>query len=161
MGWDELHKKRYEKMIRLGLINTSTTSFIDVMGNSGEWDNLSPLEKEKQARKMAVHAAMVSQLDLGVGEIIRKLEETKTLDNTLILFLADNGASPEIPLNPGYDRPSQTREGIDLQYDNKVTIEKIGSQISYSGIGQNWANAANTPYRYWKMESFEGGLHTP
>ena len=47
MGWDELHRKRYEKMIRLGLINTSTTSFIDVMGNSGKWDNLSPLEKEK------------------------------------------------------------------------------------------------------------------
>lgn len=161
MGWDELHKKRYEKMIRLGLINTSTTSFIDVMGNRGKWDNLSPQEKEKQVRKMAVHAAMVSRLDLGVGQIIKKLEETKTLDNTLILFLADNGASPEIPLNPGYDRPSQTREGTDLQYDNKVTIGNIGSQISYTGIGQNWANAANTPYRYWKMESFEGGLHTP
>ena len=140
MGWDELHRKRYEKMIRLGLINTSTTSFIDVMGNSGKWDNLSPLEKEKQARKMAVHAAMVSRLDLGVGEIIRKLEETKTLDSSATFHF---------------------KHGFIAMNDNKVTVENIGSQLSYTGIGQNWANAANTPYRFWKMESFEGGLHTP
>jgi len=160
-GWDELHKERYERMVKMGLINPKTTSLIDVMGRMGRWNSLSEAEKEKQARKMAVHAAMIDRLDKGVGMIIRTLEEAKTLDNTLIIFLSDNGASPEIPGTPGYDRPSETRDGKKLEYDEAVKTENIGSEISYTGIGPNWANAANTPYRYWKMESFEGGLHTP
>jgi arylsulfatase len=145
----------------MGLIDSTTTPLLDVMGSNGAWDKLSAAEKEKQAMKMATHAAMVERLDLGVGEIIKTLEQTNTLQNTLILFLADNGASPEIPGVPGYDRPSQTRDGRELQYDKVVTPDVIGSEISYTGIGSNWANALNTPFRFWKMESFEGGVHTP
>jgi arylsulfatase len=48
-----------------------------------------------------------------------------------------------------------------MQYDKEVAIDNIGSELSYTGIGSNWANAANTPYRFWKMESFGGGIHTP
>lgn len=110
---------------------------------------------------MATHAAMIDRLDKGVGDIIKTLKETKAFDNTLIIFLADNGASPEIPVVPGYDRPSQTRDGRDLQYDTKVKTSDIGAEISYTGIGQNWANAANTPYKFWKIESFGGGIRTP
>lgn len=161
MGWDELRKQRYSRMVKMGLIDPATTPLLDVMGNKGSWDKLSAAEKEKQSLKMATHAAMIDRLDQGVGQIIKTLEETKTLDNTLIFFLADNGASPEMPNVPGYDRPSQTRTGQDLQYDAAVTNENIGKEISYTGIGPNWANAANTPYRFWKMESFEGGIHTP
>ncbi|MBO9202927.1 MULTISPECIES: arylsulfatase [Niastella] len=161
MGWDELRKQRYSRMVKMGLIDTSNMPLLDVMGSNGAWEKLSPAEKEKQATKMATHAAMVERLDMGVGEIIKTLEQTNTLQNTLILFLADNGASPEIPSAPGYDRPSQTRDGRTLQYDKEVTPENIGSEISYTGIGSNWANALNTPFRFWKMESFEGGIHTP
>jgi arylsulfatase len=161
MGWDELRKRRYSRMVKMGLIDPATTPLLEVMGSNGAWDKLSPAEKEKQAMKMATHAAMVERLDIGVGEIIKTLEQTNTLQNTLILFLADNGASPEIPGVPGYDRPSQTRDGRELQYDKVVTPAIIGSEIAYTGIGSNWANALNTPFRFWKMESFEGGVHTP
>lgn len=161
MGWDELRKQRYRRMVSMGLIDAATTPLLDVMGGNGAWDKLSAAEKEKQAMKMATHAAMIERLDIGVGEIIKTLEQTNTLQNTLIIFLADNGASPEILHVPGYDRPSQTRDGRVLQYDKYVTAENIGSEISYTGIGPNWANAANTPFRFWKMESFEGGIHTP
>jgi arylsulfatase len=105
---------------------------------------------------MATHAAMIEKVDTGVGQILAELERTNTLDNTLIFFLADNGASPEIPTNPGYDRPGNTRAGIPMKYDKELSPNEIGSEISYTGIGSNWANAANTPYRFWKLESFEG-----
>ncbi|OQP62179.1 arylsulfatase [Niastella populi] len=161
MGWDELRKQRYRRMVTMGLIDSTTTPLINVMGGNGAWEKLSAAEKEKQSMKMATHAAMIERLDIGVGDIIKTLEQTNTLQNTLVIFLADNGASPEIIDVPGYDRPSQTRDGRELQYDKVVTAENIGSEISYTGIGANWANAANTPYRFWKMESFEGGIHTP
>lgn len=161
MGWDELRKQRYRRMVKMGLIDSANTPLLDVMGGKGAWDKLSAAEKEKQAMKMATHAAMIERLDIGVGQIIKTLEQTNTLQNTLIIFLADNGASPEIVHVPGYDRPSQTRDGRMLQYDKEVSAANIGSEISYTGIGPNWANAANTPYRFWKVESFEGGIHTP
>jgi arylsulfatase len=161
MGWDELRKQRYQRMVKMGLIDPAITPLLEVMGANGAWEKLAPAEKEKQAMKMAAHAAMVERLDIGVGQIIKTLEQTNTLRNTLIIFLADNGASPEIPGAPGYDRPSQTRDGRVLQYDATVTPNIIGSEIAYTGIGSNWANALNTPYRFWKMESFEGGIHTP
>ncbi|HLP37696.1 arylsulfatase [Lacibacter sp.] len=161
MGWDELRKQRYNRMVKMGLINPTTTKLIDVMGKNGAWEKLSAEEKEKQSLKMATHAAMIERLDIGVGQIIKTLEQTNTLNNTVIIFLADNGASPEIPNVPGYDRPSQTRDGKNLQYDKDVTTATIGSEISYTGIGNNWANAANTPYKFWKIESYEGGIHTP
>jgi arylsulfatase len=82
------------------------------------------------------------------------------MDNTLILFLADNGASPEVPQRPGYDRTGQTRDGRPVKYHN-IPLDELGSEISYTGIGTPWASASNTPFRYWKQESFEGGCHTP
>ncbi len=161
IGWDSLRKQRYNRMVTMGIVDTKTTPLLEVMGNKGPWNKLSEEEKQKQARKMEVHAAMIDRLDQGVGQILKTLEETKTLDNTLIFFLTDNGASPEIPGVPGYDRPSETRTGQKLLRDKEIATDVIGQETSYTGIGSNWANAANTPFRFWKMESFEGGCHTP
>jgi len=105
---------------------------------------------------------MVDRLDQGVGRIIAKLEQMNQLDNTLILFLSDNGASPERPetAKPGFDRPSHLRDGTEIIYtrDKKVMP---GPENTYAGIGPMWANASNTPFRYWKKEQFEGGITTP
>ncbi|MHC4205506.1 MAG: sulfatase-like hydrolase/transferase [Planctomycetota bacterium] len=107
---------------------------------------------------MAVHAAMVDRLDQGIGKIIEALKQTRQLDNTVIFFLSDNGASPEIMYTPGYDRSSQTRDGRTIRYKG---ITKPGSETTYYCIGTPWASASNSPFRYWKKESFEGGCHTP
>jgi arylsulfatase len=107
---------------------------------------------------MAVHAAMVDRLDLAVGKIIEVLKQTGQFENTVIFFLSDNGASPEVPQTPGYDRSSQTRDGRKIRYKG---ISEPGPETTYTGIGAPWASASNTPFRYWKKESFEGGCHTP
>jgi arylsulfatase len=111
---------------------------------------------------MAVHAAMVDRLDQGVGQLVAGLAAAGQLENTLLIFLADNGASPEIPGQPGYDRTATTRDGRAMKYDRDgLQPAEIGNETAYTGIGQRWASACNTPFRFWKKESFEGGAHTP
>ncbi|MBP6410531.1 MAG: arylsulfatase [Pseudarcicella sp.] len=161
IGWDELRKQRYQKMVKMGLLNPKTTPMLEVMGKQGAWEKLTSEQKEFQAMKMATHAAMIDRIDQGVGQIIETLTQNKTLNNTIIMFLTDNGASPEVPLKPGYDRPSHARNGQKLLYDQDLKANQVGSALSFTGIGSNWSNAANTPYKFWKMESYEGGIHTP
>src|SRR5688572_535148 len=117
-------------------------------------------DKEFDARAMAVHAAMIDRMDQGVGRILEKLRATNQLDNTLILFLSDNGASPEIYPNSGFDRPSETRAGQKIAYPPRKDVMP-GPQESFFYLGPQWANVANTPLRYWKAETHEGGICTP
>jgi arylsulfatase len=105
---------------------------------------------------------MVDRMDQGIGRIINALRETGELDNTLILFLSDNGASPEncMRYGPGFDRPGETRDGRTISYPlNKNVLP--GPETTFASIGERWANVANTPYQYAKAQSYEGGIRTP
>jgi arylsulfatase len=159
-GWDRLRAERFERQLQMGLFEKGNTPLPPVQTRGATWDALSEEEQAYQARKMAVHAAMVDRVDQSIGRLLQTLEETGELDNTLILFLCDNGASPEVPQRPGYDRTAQTREGCDVTYHD-IPLEEMGSEMSYTGIGAPWSSTSNTPFRYWKQESFEGGCHTP
>ncbi|QEH43179.1 arylsulfatase [Chitinophaga sp. XS-30] len=159
-GWDSIREARYRKMVQLGLIDPAKTPLPKRWEDELSWEN-NPA-KEWDAEAMAVHAAMVDRMDQGIGRIIQALRETGQLDNTLILFLSDNGASPEdcSAYGPGFDRPDETRDGRKIAYPTKKEVMP-GPQTSFASIGRRWANVANTPYQYWKAESFEGGIHTP
>ncbi|MBD2756796.1 arylsulfatase [Spirosoma validum] len=159
-GWDAIRKARYEKMTKMGLIDPAKTKLAERWQSDLSWD-ANP-DKEWDAQAMAVHAAMIDRMDQGIGRIIKTLRETGQLENTLILFLSDNGASPEncAAYGPGFDRPSETRDGRKITYDLKKQVMP-GPQTTYASIGQRWANVANTPYQFWKAESYEGGIHTP
>ncbi len=147
-------------MVKLGLIDSLKAPLSPRWQNELTWDQ-NP-DKEWDARAMAVHAAMVDRMDQGIGRIINALKETGELDNTLILFLSDNGASPEnsAGYGPGFDRPNVTRNGQSVSYSVKKDVMP-GPETTFASIGQRWANVANTPYEYWKSESYEGGIHTP
>ncbi|QJW89479.1 arylsulfatase [Spirosoma taeanense] len=159
-GWDAIRKARYQKIVKLGLIDPAKTKLSQRWQDNLTWAN-NP-DKAWDARAMAVHAAMIDRMDQGIGRMISTLRETGQLDNTLIVFLSDNGASPEncAAYGPGFDRPNETRDGRPIVYDLKKQVMP-GPQTSFASIGQRWANVANTPYQYWKAESFEGGVHTP
>jgi arylsulfatase A-like enzyme len=159
-GWDQIRKTRYEKMTRLGLIDPASTPLSERWNDKLGWEQNA--DKDWDAMAMAVHAAMIDRMDQGIGRIIQALKQTGQLENTLILFLSDNGASPELCANfgAGFDRPSETRDGRKIVYaDKKQALP--GAETTYSSIGPRWANVANTPYQYWKAESYEGGIHTP
>src|SRR3546814_19838652 len=95
---------------------------------------------------MEIYAAQIDRMDQGIGQILEKLEETGEADNTLILFLADNGGCAEGGLY-GHD------------YRNNGTLP--GGVESYQSYGRGWANASNTPFRYYKQWVHEGGIATP
>jgi arylsulfatase A-like enzyme len=160
IGWDAISEARYKRMIELGLIDPAKTKLPELPKGAIKWED-NPT-KDWDAMAMAVHAAMIDNMDQGIGRIINALRETGELDNTLILFLTDNGASPENCANygPGFDRPNQTRDGKEIVYATKKQVMP-GPQTSYASIGQRWAGVANTPYRYWKAESYEGGVNSP
>ncbi|MCF3107792.1 arylsulfatase [Niabella sp. CC-SYL272] len=159
-GWDAIRKQRYHKMAALGLIDTFITKLSPREAGTPDWND-NP-HKDWEARAMAVHAAMVDRMDQGIGRIITALKQEGQLENTLIIFLSDNGASPEnaMAYGPGFDRPGTTRKGERICYPvNKEVLP--GPQTSFTSIGAAWANVANTPYRFAKASSFEGGVRTP
>jgi arylsulfatase len=163
-GWDQLRRDRFARQVELDLFDASTP-LGDVIAGDSRWPELSEKRRAYLAAKMEVHAAMVDRVDSGIGQILDALRETSQLDNTIVMFMSDNGASPEIPAAAGYDRNSGTRDGRpalrDADLQRAGNIAKLGSDESYTGIGAPWASAVNTPLRFWKMESYEGGCRTP
>lgn len=160
VGWDEIRKSRYEKMKKLGIFGDNK-DFLTERQFKKSWEENE--SSEWDARAMAVHAAMIDRMDQGIGKVLEALEKTGKLDNTLILFMSDNGCSPEMCQNmkPGEnDRPDMTRDGRPIIYaKNKVVMP--GPETTYAALGAEWANVANTPFRYWKAKQYEGGICTP
>ncbi|MFT6807872.1 MAG: arylsulfatase A-like enzyme [Saprospiraceae bacterium] len=154
-GWEALREKRYQGLIEQGIIVSDSAPIVP-NESAKRWVDCK--EKDWEARHMEAHAAMVDRIDQGIGRVIDKLKETNEYENTIIFFLADNGASPERYLKPGFDRPSQMRNGDKILYRN---YDRPGSENTWGYIGAAWAGAINAPFRYWKKESFEGGACSP
>ncbi|GAB1415384.1 hypothetical protein MASR2M117_07900 [Paludibacter sp.] len=155
-GWDTLRVKRYNRMVELGLIDPAKVPISK--NESGRlWVNESVSDKLMHAKNMEVHAAMIDCVDQGVGKIIDKLKATGQYDNTIIMFMVDNGASSENYTIGDFDRHDRTRDGQMVVRNSP----NPGSELTYNFLGNGWAGAVNTPFRYWKIESFHGGIATP
>lgn len=161
-GWRKTRQERYQRLIDKGILQGDVAALSDFMFPERTWED-NP-NKEWDARAMAVHAAMVDRLDKTVGDLIAELKRTGEYENTVILFLSDNGASSERPsqYGPGFDRAGMTREGEEVHFPTDKNPEYMpGLQTTVSGIGPQWANVANTPFRYWKARVYEGGITSP
>lgn len=139
-GWDVIRQRRIEKLEELGIIDPSwrpapRDSRVEA------WDDLSEESREFLRPMMVAYAAMVDRLDQNVGRIVDYLDQKGELDNTLILFLSDNGACP-------YAR--ERSEGV-----------RVGLPESDIGYGARWASMCNTPLRLYKQYAHEGGTTTP
>lgn len=160
VGWQRIREERYQRLIEKGIIQDKNSSLTLFMFPDKNWE--SNPNKEWDIRAMAVHAAMVDVLDQSVGRLLDKLGATGELDNTLILFFSDNGASAERPskYGPGFDRAGSTRDGRTVNFPvNKDSLP--GSQTVVSGIGPVWSHTVNTPFKYWKSRVYEGGINSP
>lgn len=160
VGWEAIREARYQRQLQMGLFGDQT-DFLSDRQFTDRWED-NP-DAEWDARAMAVHAAMIDRMDQGIGQLIEALEKTGQMDNTLILFMSDNGCSNEVCQNfiPGdNDRPDMTRAGLQMVYPkNKEVLP--GPETTYASLGARWANVANTPFRFWKAKSYEGGICTP
>lgn len=159
-GWDVIRKQRYDKMSELGIFGSKGTNLSPRQFTDRWADNP---DREWDARAMAVHAAMVDRMDQGIGQLLDALDKNGQLNNTLILFLSDNGASNEDCQNYSEgenDRPDMTRKREKIVYPRKKEVLP-GPEVTYASIGAKWANVVNTPFRFWKARSYEGGISTP
>lgn len=153
-GWDVMRERRYKRMQQLGILDPNETP--NAQNESGRaWKD--EHDKALQAANMEVHAAMVDCVDQGVGRILQKLRETGALDNTIIIFSSDNGASPENYNIGEFDRHDRTRSGEMVTHNSRTP----GGELSYNYLDRGWAGAVNAPFRYWKAESFHGGTAAP
>ena len=174
-GWEKIRKTRYQKQLKLGLIEPKWKLS---PRDAEAWQDAK--NKEWEIRLMEVYAAMVDRMDQGLGRIINALEKRKMLENTLIIFIADNGgcaegmgrkegiqykdSDPEI-LKPMKDSdlqmdmiPKRTRDGVVMKQGTEVMS---GGADTYHGYGKAWANVSNTPFREYKHWVHEGGISAP
>ncbi len=145
MGWDALRTSRLKKQKQIGLVDAD----LELSDRSFKaWNELS-LEKQKEMDlRMAYYAAMIDRMDQNIGKLVGRLKENGDYENTLIMFLSDNGACQEGGKLGGKNDP----------YDLEKWEATYGSGPSY---GEVWANASNTPFRKFKHYTHEGGLSTP
>ena len=174
-GWEKIREARYKKQIKLGLVDPKWKMS---PRDAEPWKDAK--NKEWDIRNMEVYAAMIDRLDQGIGNIIGALKNRNIFDNTLIIFIADNGgcaegmgrkegiqykdSDPQI-LKPmkstdlQFDMiPKRTRDGVVMKQGTGVMT---GGADTYHGYGKAWANVSNTPFRQYKHWVHEGGISTP
>jgi len=145
VGWDEIRRRRFERQMAMGLLPPST-QLSPRDKQAAPWDSLPAEQRRELAHRMAVYAAQIDCIDQNVGRLVSALKELGKFDNTVFLFLSDNGSSAEG--GPG-------------GFNRDKTGAPIGTGRSYASAGLEWANAANTPLRRFKMSTHEGGIATP
>lgn len=165
MGWDQLRQARWERATQRGVVNCKpaplepevwppwNTKADELTAKIGPgevtravpWNSLTPEQKQFQSLKMAIHAAMIYRMDLEIGRVLDQLKAMNALDDTVILFLSDNGASAEQL----------------IRADGHVTGSVPGSADSHLGLGPGWSSAANSPFRLHKSWVHEGGISSP
>jgi len=146
IGWDSLRMDRYKRMTEIGIINKNWQLSPRHEEQVPAWNTLDAAEKEMWDLRMAVYAAMIDRMDQGIGKILDKLSDMGEDKNTLIIFISDNGGCHERIKNRGNYLPTS---GV------------TGNADSFDAYEYNWANASNTPFRWFKHWVHEGGISSP
>ncbi|MDX9902862.1 MAG: arylsulfatase [Bacteroidales bacterium] len=177
IGWDSLRVLRFNRQQELGVV-TPAHRLSERTETIIPWKD-EPM-KEWQARRMETYAAMIDIMDQGIGRIIAALEEKGELDNTVILYMQDNGGCAEPVLTNRMARPLTEEQKIlkPMPADQVLQVRKpthtrdgrfirtgrgvmAGPADSWLGYGEEWANVSNTPFRLYKSLVHEGGISTP
>ncbi|MBP85206.1 MAG: sulfatase [Planctomycetaceae bacterium] len=144
LGWDELRKQRHVRIKELGIVDAAWP-LSPRPSDVPAWDELTDAEKDQQDLMMAAYAGMIDRVDQNIGRLFDHLKELGEYDNTLFLFLSDNGACP-------FQRTTQkTLDENLMPWDPE----------SYWTYDERWAHACNTPFREYKRNQHEGGISTP
>jgi arylsulfatase A-like enzyme len=161
-GWDVLRNVRHEELKKLGLVS-SKWPLSPRDQRAAAWESLDAKQRDWESMKMAVYAAMIDRLDQNVGRVLDCLDATGQRDNTVIIFLADNGGCEE-HLNE--DGSNVKRYDIPMSIGAHARLGNIpglmpGPESTFMSYGLPWANASNTPFRQFKKWVHEGGIATP
>lgn len=152
-GYEVLREQRLVSLKKAGMISPNA-QLPPLHPRVKPWDSLSPEEQKKEARKMELYAGMVDNLDYNIGRLIAFLKETGQYENTLIVFMSDNGAAAEDFFYHEYYGPF-------LQENYSDALEDMGKENSFVSYGPQWAEAGSAPFLYFKGYTTEGGMNAP
>ena len=162
-GWDVIRAQRWKKMREIGLVAGELSpverevgspypfpKYRDAFGPHEvnrpiPWTELTPAQQEFQATKMAIHAAMVDRIDQEIGRLLKQIRDMGQWDNTIVMFLSDNGCSAEMMVRDDGHDPAAAP----------------GSAATHLCLGPGWSTVSNTPFRRHKTWVHEGGIATP
>ncbi len=151
-GWTALRQARRDRAAALGLVPSGTT--LADLRSTQDWGQLSPAQQREQAQHMEVYAGMAQAMDFHVGRLVAHLKASGQYENTVFVFLSDNGSDPANPLKIALSKAWLTM--------NYVTHgEGLGAKGTFSANGPSWASATNSPFSGYKYFASEGGLRVP
>ncbi|MDX1590771.1 MAG: sulfatase-like hydrolase/transferase, partial [Balneolaceae bacterium] len=152
-GYEALRLKRFNRMKELGFL-PEDEELPELHPRVEPWDSLTPEEQRAEARKMELYAGMVDNMDYNIGRLVSYLKEIGEYDNTLIVFLSDNGAAAEDFYHHPYFGPF-----LQEHYTEEYSV--MGMEESFISYGPQWAEAGASPLKYFKGYTTPGGINTP
>jgi len=162
MGWDKMRQQRHQRLVKMGLIDPKW----HLSGRDSRAYDWKSANQDHEDLRMAVYAAMIDSMDQNIGRLMAALRHNDEADNTLVLFLSDNGGCAE-EIGEAWSRNiagsisrRQTRDGRPVQHGNAPGVMP-GPEDTYQSYGVPWANVSNTPFREYKHWVHEGGIATP
>lgn len=159
-GWDKMREERWARMLKLGAAKKEW-GLAPRDPAVPAWDTIPETQRAWQIRRMAVHAAMIDSLDQGIGKIMTAIDSIGERDNTLIMFLSDNGASHEgMSESSAMQYAQVTLDGRPVRRGNNPSILP-GPADTFQSFGREWTHLSNTPFRLHKHWVHEGGISTP
>lgn len=150
-GYQAIVAQRLKKMQQLGLVDTENNAY---PGGIDDWQQLSATERKVASRKMEIYAAMVNHMDDSIGRLLEYLKKSGAYENTLVVFISDNGPEGGNPLNL-----HDNKEWVPKTFDN--SFENMGKRGSYIYYGPSWGQVSATPHRGFKTTAYEGGITVP
>ncbi|QNO27355.1 arylsulfatase [Sphingopyxis sp. OPL5] len=151
-GWTALREARAKRAAALGIVPAGAP--MTTMATTPDWAKLDTEERAAAVRVMQAYAGMATAMDREVGRLVNHLKASGQYENTIFVFLSDNGAEPINPFSS-----TRNRLFLNMQYDNATA--NIGRRGSFAAIGQGWASAAVSPLSGYKFSATEGGLRVP
>lgn len=162
-GWDVIRQQWFENQKRIGII-PQDAELTDKNEYVRDWAECTEKEKAVYAREMEAFAGMLTHTDTQIGRLVDYLEESDQLDNTVIVFLSDNGASAEGGIDGrfngmrGQDVTVRSEGEVDYAYEH---LDEIGTELAFNHYPTGWANCGNTPFQWYKIWAHEGGIKDP
>ena len=158
-GWDAFRRARFERQASIGIVPAGTQ--LPENPDVPVWADLSNDERRLALRSQEVYAAFLEHTDAQLERLIAFLKAEDQLDDTLIMVLSDNGAAPGGPVYGSVDVRRDAYLGRPSIEDSLSNLDDLGSDASYCGAARGWSQVSNTPLKWYKSDTYEGGIRSP
>jgi arylsulfatase A-like enzyme len=158
-GWEVMRKRRFKQQVASGIVPEGTA--LPLNPDVPDWGSLGSQERQLALRSQEVYSAFLEHTDNQLDRLIGFLKSEEIFDDTIIVVLSDNGAAPGGPVYGSVDVRRDAYLGRPTLEDSMEHLEHLGSDASYCGASRGWAQVSNTPLKWYKSDTYEGGIRSP